>query len=205
MVARGKGDGTFQPPVIYGGLAELTNVVLAVADLNNDGAPDIVQPDNGGNLAIFYNRGGTFITTATSGSPSIAGQPVTFTATVMASIAKNLAPTGTISFYNGIVFLGTASILNGAASLTVSNLAVGNHAITPSYSGDSNFNPHNVPSLAQVVTPALFFRSGRGVYRPEPKSQASAQDTAWDDAWLVEPEGRARPRPAAHMSNGDLT
>ncbi|OLE16451.1 MAG: hypothetical protein AUG83_02945 [Acidobacteria bacterium 13_1_20CM_4_57_11] len=155
MVARGKGDGTFQPPVIYGGLAEPTNVVLAVADLNNDGAPDIVQPDNGGNLAIFYNRGGTFLTTVTSGSPSIAGLPVTFTTTVTASIAKNLTATGTISFYDGTVFLGTVSILNGAASLTLSSLSVGTHTIISSYSGDPNFNPHNGPSLAQIVTSTL--------------------------------------------------
>src|SRR5207244_8049342 len=156
MVARGKCDGTFQPPVIYGGLAESGNQeVLAIADLNNDGAPDIVQPDGGGNLAIFYNRGGTFLTTVTSGSPSIAGLPVTFTTTVTASIAKSLTATGTISFYNGTVFLGTVSILNEAASLTLSSLSVGTHTIISSYSGDPNFNPHNGPSLAQIVTSTL--------------------------------------------------
>ncbi|HEY6388277.1 MAG TPA: Ig-like domain repeat protein [Candidatus Acidoferrum sp.] len=159
LVARGKGDGTFLTPVIYGGLVENTQpLVLAVSDLNNDGAPDIVKPDQYGNLGIFYNRGGTFVTTQSSLNPSTWGQSVQFTATVSPSIAKNLAPSGTVSFYLGNPLTGrllfTVPLVGGTASLGTNNIPVGTWPITAVYSGDANFNPHAVTSLTQVVAAA---------------------------------------------------
>jgi hypothetical protein len=54
----GNGDGTFQPPVEYGGNDRLNQFHLLVGDLNNDGKPDIVI------LEAFYtalnNGDGTF-------------------------------------------------------------------------------------------------------------------------------------------------
>jgi hypothetical protein len=153
MVARGKSDGTFQPPVIYGGLAEIQNEVLIVADLNNDGAPDIVQPDVSGNLAFFYNRGGTLVNLQSSSNPSAPGQSVTFSLSVTSSFAKNLSPTGTVSFYDSSskTFLGTVSVVNGAAWFSISTLASGTHPIAASYSGDTNFFSRSA-SVIQVVT-----------------------------------------------------
>jgi len=38
--------------------------------------------------------------------------------------------------------------------------------------------------LDQVVTPAVFWLYGRGVYRPEAEATAGPLDAPWDDAWL---------------------
>ena len=42
---------------------------------------------------------------------------------------------------------------SGNATLTTSALAVGNHPISASYSGDTNFNPNTAKPLVQVVNP----------------------------------------------------
>jgi hypothetical protein len=74
-----------------------------------------------------------------SGSPSQAqfAQPVRFTASLQFS--GNNPATGTITFYDGATSLGTVSVSGNAASLSVSTLTVGTHAISAQYSGDSNF------------------------------------------------------------------
>jgi Zn-dependent metalloprotease len=71
-----------------------------------------------------------------SANPAYAAQPVTFTAYVS---SLGVAPTGTVTFKDGSTTLGASSLNgNGRASLTVSNLAIGAHAITAVYAGDSN-------------------------------------------------------------------
>lgn len=50
--------------------------------------------------------------------------------------------TGTVSFYDGATFVGSASVVNGVASVEIVGLTPGNHNITVSYAGDST-NPAN--------------------------------------------------------------
>ena len=145
----GNGDGTFQSPATYaaGGGAGL----LAAADVNLDGAPDLEIADSGADVDVLLNNGGTFVTATSSPNPSFVGSPVTFTATVVASIAGNPAPTGTVTFENGSSVLGTANLSNGQGSYTTSTLAAGTYTINTLYSGDSNFNPNTAQPLIQVV------------------------------------------------------
>ena len=49
--------------------------------------------------------------------------------------------------------LGKTTLVNGQASLTTSSLAIGNHRVTASYSGDSTFNPNKSLALIQKVLP----------------------------------------------------
>jgi len=77
-------------------------------------------------------------TTVTSNvNPSGFGQSVTFTATVVS--AGTATATGTVTFLDGSAPLTAPVTLNaaGQATFTASTLAVGLHAITASYSGDS--------------------------------------------------------------------
>lgn len=91
-------------------------------------------------------------TVASSGSPSLAGVPVTFTATVTAS--PNTVPNGEqVTFYNGSTSLGTGTTLNGVATLTTSALPRGGHAITATYAGDNTLQPSTSSALDQVVDP----------------------------------------------------
>ena len=90
-------------------------------------------------------------TTAVSSSsvnPSVFGQSVTLTATVAVVSPGAGAPSGTVSFKDGVSTIGTCSAqaVSGSgpytATCTTSGLAVGAHtAITAVYSGDGRF-PH---------------------------------------------------------------
>jgi Bacterial Ig-like domain (group 3)/Chitobiase/beta-hexosaminidase C-terminal domain len=79
----------------------------------------------------------TTTTLSASAKEVIAGQSVTFTASVSPQAGSNL-PTGTVSFLDGTNTLGTSS-LNGTATatFTTTNLAAGTHSIVASYGGDS--------------------------------------------------------------------
>jgi sugar lactone lactonase YvrE len=83
------------------------------------------------------NQNSTTTTVTSNVNPSGFGQAVTFTATVVS--AGTAAATGTVTFFDGSAVLTAPITLNaaGQAAFTTSALAVGLHAITASYSGDS--------------------------------------------------------------------
>jgi hypothetical protein len=97
------------------------------------------------------NKDGTASTVVSSLNPSVFGQLVTFTATVSAKGPGSGTPTGTVTFKDGGTTLATVSLSGGIATFSTSTLAVGNHAITVSYSGDSNFNSSASSALKQTV------------------------------------------------------
>ncbi len=150
---QGNSDGTFQ--AAQGFIAGLASNTLAIADLNRDGASDVVVSENNGIealLTVLLNTGGTFVKLTSSVNPSDFGQPVKFTATVNASVGGSPSPTGSVIFKDGTTVLGTVPLTSGSAALTTSTLAAGTHSITASYSGDSNFNRHTAGPLSQVVS-----------------------------------------------------
>jgi len=99
-------------------------------------------------------------TLASSVNPTVFGQPTTFTATVSAKTPGAGTPTGTVSFYDGTPvvttnLIGMNTLVNGMATLTVSNLAVGTHSIMLLYSGDKNFtNGGSLVVITQMVNQA---------------------------------------------------
>jgi hypothetical protein len=67
-------------------------------------------------------------------------QTATFTATLAAAAPGAGTPTGTVTFQDGNVVLGTVAVgAGGTATFTTSFAAAGGHAITAAYNGDSNF------------------------------------------------------------------
>jgi len=80
---------------------------------------------------------------------------VTFTATVAAVAPGAGAPTGTVTFKDGNMVLGTASVgAGGTAMFTTSFAAAGGHAITAVYSGDGNFVGSSQTTTEQVNAPS---------------------------------------------------
>ncbi len=85
------------------------------------------------------------------------GDAVTFTATVD---SPQMA-TGTVSFYDGDAYLGTATLQRGngdlsgmQATLTTTSLGVGSHSISAQYSGDATESPSRTSwSLVIAVAP----------------------------------------------------
>ena len=71
---------------------------------------------------------------ASSPNPSLLGNAVTVTATVIGNL-----PTGSVQFKDGAAVLGEpVTLVDGRASISVSSLALGVHALGADYSGDAN-------------------------------------------------------------------
>jgi ELWxxDGT repeat protein len=98
-----------------------------------------------------------------SADPTVYSQPVTLTATVRPAGGGSGTPTGVVSFKDGGATLGNAILdATGRATLSVSSLALGNHAITGSYAGDGAFTGSGAGPLTQKVvqdTVAVTIRS----------------------------------------------
>ena len=85
-------------------------------------------------------------------NPSLAGKPVTLSATVVG--ANGNAPSGTVTFKDGVSVLGTGALTGGQATLITSTLAIGTHALTAIYSGDSLDAGSTSASISEVVQSA---------------------------------------------------
>jgi hypothetical protein len=59
-----------------------------------------------------------------------------------------------VQFVNGATALGTASLVNGQARLTVSNLPVGANSLTADYSGDTTYIGFTSLAVNQIVSKA---------------------------------------------------
>jgi hypothetical protein len=86
-----------------------------------------------------------------SPNPSIAGQSVTFTATIT-SFGRADIPTGKVTFKDSTTgtTLGHVTLNAGVASLTTASLASGTHTITATYGGDS-WSASSRTTVSQVV------------------------------------------------------
>jgi Big-like domain-containing protein/VCBS repeat protein len=154
-----KGNGTFQSAITYSSGGRNANSV-AVADVNQDGKPDLVIADGcdgydskcplGGGAAVLLGLPAkTTTTVTTSGSPSTFGQPVTFTATITATYGP--IPNGAIvRFYDGTKQIGTGTTTKGAAKFTTSALKIGTHTIKATYPSSAFFKTSS-GTVTQVV------------------------------------------------------
>jgi hypothetical protein len=91
----------------------------------------------------------TAITASTTNS--IASRPITLTATVT---ALGAIPTGTVSFMNGNVLIGTVNLNQGVASVITSSLPVGTNSVLAIYNGDSNDLGSTSPPVAITIVKA---------------------------------------------------
>jgi hypothetical protein len=158
-VLLGNGDGTLQAAT-YWNTKRYGQGQIAAAEVDGNGKPDVLLVDQtisqfknpqGGWLTVFRNNSGSPSNTlvATSGSPSHAHQPVTFTATVSANGGP--APDGDlVRFYKKGTLLGSVPLKGGAASLTTSKLPAGTFQIKATYIGDKTLQ-YSSATVAQVV------------------------------------------------------
>lgn len=81
----------------------------------------------------------TSIKLISSANPSTFGNSVALTAEVKASSQATERPSGTVTFMDGTMPIGTENLISGQAILATSSLSAGIHSITAQYNGDSNF------------------------------------------------------------------
>ena len=110
-------------------------------------------------LTQAVNKDASTTSVASSTNPSLFGQPVTFTATVVAVAPGIGTPTGTVTFKDGTTTLGNGALDGtGKATLTVPSgsihllsVSAAPHSITAVYGGNANFAASTSPVLTQVV------------------------------------------------------
>ena len=103
-------------------------------DVNNTGSVSPVLEERIGNAQPSKT------TLATSESPSVVGQPVTFTAVITSK--RGAIPDGElVTFYDGKTAMGAVGLASGTAAYTTSSLPAKTHTIKASYAGDGNFKP----------------------------------------------------------------
>lgn len=85
-------------------------------------------------------------------NPSAYGQAITLQATITAA---GTPPAASVTFYDGSVVLGTASIgANGIATMVTSSLSVGTHNVSANYVGNGNFLASSSSVLTQIISKA---------------------------------------------------
>jgi Bacterial Ig-like domain (group 3) len=142
---------------LAGGAATFTTASLAVAthtitasysgdadflssQANDASAPQVVQP--AASVTVLFGFP----------NPAVFGQPVLFTAAVRALNPGTGTPTGAVVFEDGSTSIGSLTISgSGRVTFTYSALARGNHAITASYQGDSNFAGSSYANYGETV------------------------------------------------------
>ena len=99
----------------------------------------------------------TTVKLASSLNPAALSANVTLSGSVT---GNGGTPTGSLRFLDGTAVIGSATLnAQGVASLTVSNLTIGTHTITATYSGDNSDSASTSPALAQVIQPATIAAS----------------------------------------------
>ena len=117
-------------------------VIVGLGTLNNVGHAYELFTSGGGGGGGGGGTGtaGTMTSLQTSSMSTVYGQQVTLSATVSPDPGESGTPTGSVTFEDGAIELGTAPLSGGSATLPVSNLPTGTDAITADYNGDTVFS-----------------------------------------------------------------
>ena len=97
-------------------------------------------------------QGTSTVAATSSPNPSTVGGLVTFTATVAGSGGSGATPTGDVDFLDTTTGadLGDPTLSGGKASFSTSELGLGDHQISVTYSGDTNYSGSST-TLDQTV------------------------------------------------------
>jgi len=168
VAASGGGAGTPSGALTFN---EGTNN-LGSASLDNNGKASLaVNSLTAGSHNIKANYGGDISFLASSASvpqtvgksptsttltaapnPSVFGESVTLSVTVVAAGGGAGIPSGNVSLLDAGTAIGTAALDNaGKAVLSISTLSVGTHSLTATYAGDANFNPSSTSGTGGVT------------------------------------------------------
>ena len=139
---------------LSGGKAALKTSSVAVGSQSitavYQGDPNFAMSTSGG-VTLQVNQDGTASRVTSSAKSAVYGQTVTFTATVSAGAPGSGTPTGTVTFDDGGMAIGTGTLSGGVATLSTTFFVVGSHSITVSYGGDSSFTGSSSAALSETV------------------------------------------------------
>jgi hypothetical protein len=144
---------------------------IATADFNGDGRLDIaVDNRNDGTVSVLLNPYATRATLSCSPAIAALGNPVTLSSVVTIASPLSGTPTGSVSFFDGTLPLGSATLVGGTAMLPVWASPPGAHAYSAVYSGTNQLSPRLttiatlkvVTSLVPVIASVRDVRNDQG-------------------------------------------
>ncbi len=145
----GGADATVSVVVVPVAAGRLTIKVEAKAN-----EADAVAANNAHSLATVVSRVATSTTIAASTTTATSGEAVTFVVSVAHPPGPGAGPTGPVTLRDGNTDLGTAPLdAGGTATFAIPDLALGSHAITASYAGDTRFDPSDGAAVTVRVDP----------------------------------------------------
>lgn len=134
-----------------------------------------------GNDVTIRRIGSSTTQLEASAASSRAGEGVTLTATVTGASSSP----GDVRFYDGVVVMGAATPVDGIATLLVTDLAAGVHALSARYGGDAETDPsssapvsHTIIARAVVVLPTPVIPTPIVPVVPEPLPLPDIDTTA---------------------------
>jgi hypothetical protein len=185
VVTAGGSTASVLPGDNAGGLAAALNFTVAsgaqsvaVADLNRDGVNDLVTANStAGSISVLLGYVKPHLALAASSSAVLPGATLTLIATLPAlPETPGLSPPKTVSFFDGLTPIGSASIAwtysygspsrwGGTATIALIASRLGIRSYTATYDGEGlRMNSISSPVLVNVGTPAsASFRSIRDV------------------------------------------
>ncbi|HYC58619.1 MAG TPA: Ig-like domain repeat protein [Thermoanaerobaculia bacterium] len=159
----------------------------ATGDFDSDGRRDVVIAEISEyeqevpRVTLYRNLCGDGRIQATTQSPLISiGQDVTINVRVLAplGVSSGIAPTGNVSIRKGDTILATASVASfGNTPMLISGLTPGEHTLTVSYAGDSQYEPLEttitIDVTSETTTTTLEATPAEGVYGIAPEIVAN--------------------------------
>jgi RHS repeat-associated protein len=100
----------------------------------------------GGSQSFSVGRAAPTISLSTSGTPSVYGTAVTFTATVSSGESGTL-----VTFYDAGTTIGSATVSGSTAAYTTSSLADGTHTITAGLAATTDYSAVTSSAITQTV------------------------------------------------------
>jgi hypothetical protein len=150
ITVRGNGTGS----LIDASYSYIGTALQAIAslDFNGDGRPDlVVGRDAYGAFTTARNQCGDS-TVSLNATPPVTTVGQRFTATVnVGGYGANYAG-GTVDIKSGSLTLGSATVVNGHATIAIDNAPVGDHSLIAHYSGDAEYEPNTSAAVSERVT-----------------------------------------------------
>jgi predicted outer membrane repeat protein len=131
----------------YGGPTQTIPILLDSPAVNHASSNIVGTTDQRGkiyatsDMGAFASQKFDTVCTLSGDTSSAFGYVANFTVHVNASLNIGVSPTGIVQFYDGTMLLGIVALdPNGTATLSTRLLTVGQHLITVSYAGDTNYS-----------------------------------------------------------------
>jgi hypothetical protein len=155
---RGHSNGTFEEVTYEPSIGYRVGPVGAVLDLDGDGRLDVMTttwyPQSISVTSLLNRCGDAKVLLSGDGVVS-AGSTVTYqlgaSGLPQRDTPARVTPTGTISIVEGETVIATATLVNGAASVTMPALPAGVHKLVALYSGDAQYEPAQSPRFIQTT------------------------------------------------------